>query len=332
MGSIEAGTTRAEYRQGAVPAIVSVQSVSKSYGPGIIALDDVSMEVRPGEIVALVGPNGAGKTTLLEIIEGIRKPDLGDVTVFGESASRLSRRVRRRIGAQLQGFRGFRHHSVSDLLEILVTAYGASTDLDDVLDRFDLKAERTRQFSQLSGGERQRVALAAAACGGAELLILDEPTSDMDPDFRRFVWEFLGVRSSLGVATLFSTHQIAEIDQYCDRVVVMKDGRLVADGTVEELTRAHGIADLTKVEVTWTGPQVPDPLRRFTQPSEATTGSGADRKAKFTVTGFDEIPALLDNLRSVPGMSIRLHQGTIEDVYFKLMGGHADAAQQGYSQ
>ena len=221
-------------------------------------------------------------------------------------------------GVQLQGFRGFRHHSVSDLLEILTTAYGTTSTVDEVLTEFQLHDLRRRQFDQLSGGERQRVALAAAACGGPQLLLLDEPTSDMDPEFRRFVWAFLANRSSLGITTIFSTHQIMEVSQICHRIVIMNEGRIIADGTVSELTRNR--AGVTKMEVSWSGEHKPPAVLVELARRHRGSIDTARRTIHLTLSGFEQVALVLQQLHTIDNLAVRADQGTLEDVYFELMG------------
>jgi ABC-2 type transport system ATP-binding protein len=214
-------------RTNARPVAV-LDAVTKRYG-ATVALDAVTLEVRPGQVTALLGANGAGKTTTVRLIQGITRPSAGRVTVGG--ASPLDWQTRRRTGVMLQvsGVPGTL--TVREHVRLFSAYYAAPLPLGDVLARAGLEALASRPFAKLSGGQQQRLMFALAICGNPDLLCLDEPTVGLDVEARRRFWEEIRRLRDNRRAILLTTHYLEEADALADRVVVLAAGRLVADGT-----------------------------------------------------------------------------------------------------
>ena len=223
-------------------AVLEMERVHKDYGR-IPALAGLDLTVERGEIVAVLGPNGAGKTTAFELLLGLVRPTSGTVTVLGEKPGN---RARGRIGAMLQSAGLPEQTTVRELVRLIGRSYPQALGTDDVLERTALTKRAKRAVTTLSGGERQRLLLALALVGAPELLLLDEPTAAMDVASRRTFWEQARASVRDGATILFATHDLTEASTVADRVLVISQGRLVADTTADDLTH-HGREDLEEV-------------------------------------------------------------------------------------
>ena len=223
---------------------VRVRGLGKTYGD-LVALRDLDLEIGAGGIVGLVGPNGAGKTTLVEILEGLRRPDAGEVSVLGLDPRADADRLRARLGVQLQETSLPEGLRVGEVLQLFAAFYPETPAAEPALARVGLADAVDRRVEALSGGQRQRLALALALLPDPELLVLDEPTAGLDPEARRALHEdLLGLRED-GRTILLTTHYIEEAEKLCDRVVMLRAGEIVADGSPMELAdRARGRAVL----------------------------------------------------------------------------------------
>ena len=219
----------------AEPAI-RVTGLRKAYG-GVHALDGVDLEVRRGEVLALLGPNGAGKTTLVEILEGHRSADAGDVSVLGFDPGRRERPFRERIGIVLQEAALDSLLTVREAIELYGAPYPDPRPADEIAALVGLSEKLDARADTLSGGQRRRLDLAVGICGDPELIFLDEPTTGFDPAARRQSWELIGGLRALGKTILLTTHYMEEAQRLADRVVVIADGRVIADGPPDALGR-----------------------------------------------------------------------------------------------
>lgn len=222
--------------------VLEMRSVDKMYG-GVAALDDIDLEVERGQIVALLGPNGAGKSTAFELLLGLIQPADGEVRVLGQKPGGS---VRKRVGAMLQKPGLPEHVTVRELVRLIGRSYPASVPVDDVLRRTALSSLSSRIVTELSGGEQQRLQLALALVGDPEVLLLDEPTAALDVASRRAFWNLARTSVDGGATILFATHDLAEAAAVADRIVVVHEGRIIANGTPNELTE-HGSRDLEDV-------------------------------------------------------------------------------------
>ncbi len=221
------------------PLIASFQSVSRSFG-GRRVLDDVSFNLYAGEIVALLGPNGAGKTTSIRALLGLIGTTTGCVSVFGHAAG--SRPARERTGALLQvGTSGVPEHlRVDEHLDLFRSYYPRPLPVPEIIEIARLKGLEKRPFGKLSGGEKQRLLFALAICGNPDLLFLDEPTVGMDVETRRSMWQHVRRFAATGKTILLTTHYLEEADALADRIVVLKHGRVIAEGTPAEIKALSG--------------------------------------------------------------------------------------------
>ncbi len=209
-----------------MPAIIEVHDLVKRYG-AITAVDGISFSVEPGEIFGMLGPNGAGKTTTVEIMEGLRRPDAGTVRVAGVDVDRDPYGVRSRIGVQLQATAFYQRLSCAEVVTLFAVCYECEVDPVALLREVDL-ADRARTLNeQLSGGQRQRLSIAAALVNDPQVLFLDEPTTGLDPQARRHLWDLARRIRQRGTTIVLTTHYLDEAEILCDRVAIMDRGKIL---------------------------------------------------------------------------------------------------------
>jgi ABC-2 type transport system ATP-binding protein len=214
--------------------VITVRDLRKSYGD-TRAVDGVSFEVRAGTVFGLLGPNGAGKTTTVEVLEGLRTPDSGDVQVLGVDVVAHPDELKPRIGVSLQTAALYPRLTVVEVLDLFRGFYRHGRPTDELVELMGLGEKRTTRTQNLSGGQRQRLSVALALVNDPELVFLDEPTTGMDPAARRALWDIvLGLRRD-GRSILLTTHYMEEAEVLCDRLAIMDHGRILEEGTVEEL-------------------------------------------------------------------------------------------------
>ncbi len=217
--------------------VVACTGVTRSFGT-VRALDGIDLTLRRGETVALLGRNGAGKSTTIGLLLGLDEPDGGEVRLFGDGPARAV--AAGRIGAMLQEGRAVTRVTVRELVAFVARTYPAPLPVDEALALADLTPLADRRIDRLSGGQVQRARFAVALVGNPELLVLDEPTAALDVEARQTFWDSMRSYARRGNTILFSTHYLEEADANADRIVVIDSGRVVADGTGEELKRAVG--------------------------------------------------------------------------------------------
>jgi ABC-2 type transport system ATP-binding protein len=220
----------------AVP-VVQIKDLRKSYGKRWV-LDGVSFDVHQGEIFGFLGANGAGKTTTLEILEGLRSASSGEVRLFGLDVRSHISEIRQRIGVSLQSTHYWGLLTVRETIELFRSFYRRSLALMDLVTMFNLQASLELKMRQLSGGNYQRVVLALAMVNDPDLVILDEPTTGLDPNARRRLWDVVQTLRSRGRTVILTTHYMDEAQALCDRVAIINSGRIVQLGTPQALVRA----------------------------------------------------------------------------------------------
>src|ERR671915_35688 len=218
---------------------LSVRNLRKTFGP-VVAVDALDLEVRRGECFGLLGPNGAGKTTTIEICEGLTAPDSGDVEVLGRRWKTDERELRELLGIQLQDTQLAEKLTVEETLRLFRSFYKRGRDVADVLGVVQLEEKRRGRVGTLSGGQKQRLALACAIVGDPELLFLDEPTTGLDPQARRQVWDLIEALKAAGRTIVLTTHYMEEAERLADRVAIVDHGRVIALGTPRELIASLG--------------------------------------------------------------------------------------------
>jgi len=297
---------------------VEVRGLRKYYGRSV-AVEDVSFTVGTGEIVGILGPNGSGKTTTVECLQGLRRADGGHVRVLGLDPRTQVEELRRRIGCQLQDAALPDRLRVGEAVRLFASVGRRPVDVDAVLADWGLTAKRRASFGNLSGGQRQRLFVALALVNQPELVFLDEMTTGLDPAARRDTWRLVERVRELGAAIVLVTHFMDEAERLCDRLIVLRSGRVVAGGTPAELVRRHG-GGMTATFST----DLPEaPLAAL---------PGVDRVVRrgrtVEVSGRPEALLHLGHLLVPAGQlpdDLLVRQATLEDAYIRLVGSGADA-------
>ncbi|MDT7621160.1 MAG: type transport system ATP-binding protein [Pseudonocardiales bacterium] len=218
---------------------LSVHGLVKRYG-GLAAVDGIDLVLPAASVLTLLGPNGAGKTTTVEICEGFRRPDAGEVRVLGLDPVTQGERLRARIGVMPQGGGAYPSVRAGEMLRVIAACSARPLPVEWLLDVLGLTSSARTPFKRLSGGQQQRLALACAVVGRPELVFLDEPTAGMDPQSRHLVWELIGALRRDGVSVLITTHLMDEAEALADQVVIIDNGKVVAQGTPSSLTARSG--------------------------------------------------------------------------------------------
>jgi ABC-2 type transport system ATP-binding protein len=286
----------------------------------VTAVDGLDLEVLRGECFGLLGPNGAGKTTTIEILEGLLHADEGNVTLLGHQWQKDAETLRRRLGIQLQETQLADKLTVQETLRLFRSFYPSGPTVDELLDLVELKPKRDAWVSKLSGGQKQRLSVACALAGKPELLFLDEPTTGLDPQSRRQLWEVLERFREGGGTILITTHYMDEAHTLCDRVGIMDKGKLIALGTPRELVLSLGAEHVVEFALA-DGHRIDDALlaglpgvrdvRRDDMHTHLST-------SELHLT----VPALLDllTLRQATLSQLGTHSATLEDVFVTLTG------------
>lgn len=215
---------------------IRVESLKKYYGK-FVAVDDISFDVRSGEIFGILGPNGAGKTTTLEILEGLHSPNSGTITILNLDILKNPKEIKTRIGVQLQSSAYYDYLNLLEILTLLASFYPPDVREDpaDILRRVNLESKGRQRVNTLSGGEKQRFTIAASLINKPELLILDEPTTGLDPRSRRNIWQLIEEINQSGITVVLTTHYMDEAEALCQRLAIMDNGHLIAVDTPSNL-------------------------------------------------------------------------------------------------
>ncbi len=220
---------------------VWVASLRKAYAD-VVAVDDVSFEVERGSIFCMIGPNGAGKTTTIECLEGLRRPDAGSMRVAGLDPIANRAGFTRKIGVQLQDIGIPPRMKPREAFRLFATLYPTNISPSELSSALGLDGTLSKPYGSLSGGQKRRVNIALALVGDPEVAFLDEPTTGLDPEYRFRFWEYLKQQNSRGMTVVATTHYMEEAREYCDQVLLMNNGRVVASGPPERLIRRSGLA------------------------------------------------------------------------------------------
>jgi ABC-2 type transport system ATP-binding protein len=226
--------------------VLAVRSLRKSYGD-VVALDGLDLDVRERECFGLLGPNGAGKTTAIEICEGLVERDSGDVEVLGRTWERDAEGLRERIGISLQETQLSEKLTVRESLSLFRSFYERPHQVEHVVGVVQLEEKIDARIGSLSGGQKQRLAVACALIGDPELLFLDEPTTGLDPQSRRQMWDVIERFRASGRSVVITTHYMDEAERLCDRIAIVDHGKVIARGTPAELIAEHGPPPRTEV-------------------------------------------------------------------------------------
>ena len=293
--------------QEAQATIASLRSVSKNYG-AIAALKEVNLDVRAGELLAVLGPNGAGKTTSIRLLLGLSQPGSGEVRVFGKDPRRHQNRTH--VGAMLQVAKVPETLKVREHISLFRSYYPAPLPIAEVVAGAGLEGMEHRLFGSLSGGEKQRVLFALAICGNPRLIFLDEPTVGLDVGTRHLIWQQIRKLTSQGRTVVLTTHYLEEVDALADRVVVLNQGAVVAQGSAAEIkskTSLRKIRCLTRLS--------PGEIGAIAGVSEV---SRQDSRIEVRTTQAESVLRELF-LRDPQLSGLELTNSSLEDAFLKII-------------
>jgi ABC-2 type transport system ATP-binding protein len=305
-------------------APLRVRGLRKAYAD-VVAVNGLDLEIAPGECFGLLGPNGAGKTTTIEICEGLLQPDAGEVTVLGKTWDRDEKELRERLGIQLQETQLSEKLTVTETLRLFRSFYKNGSDVDKVITRVQLDEKRNARVGKLSGGQKQRLALACSIVGDPDLLFLDEPTTGLDPQSRRQLWDLIEEFKASGRTTVLTTHYMDEAEILCDRVAIVDHGKVIAQGSPRQLIESLGAEHVVEFALSGSADGRIEGLT-----VDFLKGLPGVQAARLVDEGYElsvgelhrAVPALLAALaeRKVELSKLTTHSATLEDVFVHLTG------------
>jgi ABC-2 type transport system ATP-binding protein len=310
-----------------MPAAIQCRDLRKTYDGKLEAVRGLNLEIQTGECFGLLGPNGAGKTTTIEILEGLLAPTSGQVSILGHSWKEDEREMREWLGISLQETRLSEKLTVRETIELFASFYRQPRSCDEVLEQLQLTEKADSWVGKLSGGQRQRLAVATALVCNPKILFLDEPTTGLDPQSRRQLWDIIRTFQRDGGTVLLTTHYMDEAERLCDRLAIVDHGQVIAEGSPADLIERLGghhvvefavsaISDGTNsssVKETWSGLPSVESVRED-------DGTIALNVKQPHLT----IPALLEAIEQQGAQLQRLttRQASLEDVFVRLTGRH----------
>jgi ABC-2 type transport system ATP-binding protein len=304
-------------------ASIRARGLVKSFG-GVVAVDGLDLEAFPGRCLGLLGPNGAGKTTTIEMLEGLLEPDRGEIEILGLSWARDAMRIRESIGVQLQETLLPDKLRVAEVLRVFQSLYPAGRTVAEVLERIGLEEKRGAFTAELSGGQRQRLSLGCALVHRPRVLFLDEPTTGLDPQGRRRIWEVVEEFQEQGGTVLLTTHFMEEAERLADELMILDHGRCLQRGSPRELVASLGAESLLELVVASTDGGAPEPpqaaLARL--PEVLSVRCSQDR-VQLGARSFERVlPPLLETLAAarLTLTDLEVRRPTLEDVFVSLTG------------
>ena len=303
--------------------LIQVNNVKKHFR-STKAVDGVSLEIEKGEFVALLGPNGAGKTTLVEMIEGIQKPDSGEILVKGMNWKNHSNEIRKIIGLSLQETHFIDKLRVDETLALFASFYDLpNSRIESALKMVGLEEKRKTYTKNLSGGQKQKLALAIAFLNRPEILLLDEPTTGLDPTARREVWDILmGMKKKFNTAMILTTHYMEEASYLCNRILMIDHGKMLARGTLNELLAKYKNGEIINFEV---DKGIEEKVFRALGNYLSINLQNNNTKGEIIVESIVHyLPALLKHIESqqLKLNSIECRKMTLDDLFITMTGRH----------
>jgi ABC-2 type transport system ATP-binding protein len=306
-----------------MPAAIQCRDLRKTYDGKVEAVRGLNLEIQPGECFGLLGPNGAGKTTTIEILEGLLDATSGEVYIFGRTWKENQREMREWLGISLQETRLSEKLTVRETIELFASFYREPSSTNEVLEELQLTEKADSWVGKLSGGQRQRLAVATALVCNPKILFLDEPTTGLDPQSRRQLWDIIRVFQREGGTVLLTTHYMDEAERLCDRLAIVDHGQIIAEGSPADLINRLGGHHVVEFSVsghsngaasaTWRG-----------LPSVESVRDEEGMIALNVKQPHLTIPALLDAIDQQGGQLQHLttRQASLEDVFVRLTGRH----------
>jgi ABC-2 type transport system ATP-binding protein len=302
-------------REGGVSlSAIEVTSLEKNYGQ-LRAVDGISFSVRKGEVFSLLGPNGAGKTTTIEILEGLRQQDGGTAKVLDLDPWKKGYDLHKRIGVIPQGFKFMDYPTPREAIAYYGALFGKNVDPDELLRRVILEDAANIWFQNLSGGQKQKLGMALSLVNDPEVVFLDEPTTGLDPQARRAVWEVIRKLKGEGRTVMLTTHYLEEAEELADRVAIMKHGKIVAMGTTEEIESKYGSGQKMIVKAE-------DDLLKYLRESTKLQVEGDGGMVTIRLRDKDDAMVALGAIEEsgVQWGDLTVKRDSLEDVFLRLVG------------
>ena len=305
-----------------MPAAVACRDLRKTYDGKVEAVRGLSLAIEPGECFGLLGPNGAGKTTTIEILEGLLEPTSGEVSILGRSWRTNPREIREYIGISLQETRLSEKLTVRETIELFASFYSQPRSTDEVLSALQLNEKSDALVGKLSGGQKQRLAVATALVASPKVLFLDEPTTGLDPQSRRQLWEIIRAFQREGGTVLLTTHYMDEAERLCDRLAIVDHGQIIAEGTPADLIERLGGHHVVEFALSGNGHR--DNATWQSLPSVDSVRNEDGVICLNVREPHRTIPALLERVDQQSAQLERLNtrQASLEDVFVNLTGRH----------
>ncbi len=305
-----------------MPVAIECRDLRKTYDGKVEAVRGLNLEIHAGECFGLLGPNGAGKTTTIEILEGLLKPSSGEVKILGKDWQHNERELREDLGISLQETRLSEKLTMRETLELFAGFYREPLPWREVLEEMQLSEKTDAWVGKLSGGQRQRLAVATALVGNPKILFLDEPTTGLDPQSRRQLWDIVRAFQKRGGTVLLTTHYMDEAERLCDRLVIVDHGQVIAEGTPPELIDRLGGHHVVECEVSGSDGAALEAWRAL--PGVESVRHDDGLVSLNVREPHRTIPALLDDCDQRGSQLLRLttRQASLEDVFVRLTGRH----------
>ena len=305
-----------------MPAAIQCRDLRKTYDGKVEAVRGLSLEISAGECFGLLGPNGAGKTTTIEILEGLLAPTSGEVTVLGHTWQENPRELREQMGLSLQETRLSEKLTVRETIALFSSFYREPRAVEEVMEELQLSEKADAWVGKLSGGQRQRLAVATALVGNPKILFLDEPTTGLDPQSRRQLWDIIRDFQKKGGTVLLTTHYMDEAERLCNRLAIVDHGQIIAEGSPADLIARLGGHHVVEFEASLANGNSLDRWR--TLPGVESVRHDDGLICLNVREPHQTIPALLDAVRDQGSELLHLttRQASLEDVFVGLTGRH----------
>jgi len=301
------------------PPSIEVSSLKKAYG-SLQAVDSISFTVNEGEVFSLLGPNGAGKTTTIEILEGLREKDSGDVKVLGLNPWKDGDALHKKIGVIPQGFTFLPYITPKEAVNYYASLFGLKADADQILRTVILEDSASSYFMRLSGGQKQTMGLALSLVNTPSLVFLDEPTTGLDPQARRAVWDVIRNLKHEGIGVLLTTHYLEEAEELADTVAIMDHGKIITSGSPREIIARHGTGERLRVSGE-------EQLAEYLKKNSSLRVEYTDGEVIVHLQGKEDALKTIELIErsglAYEDLSIR--QDSLEDVFIRLVGKPIDS-------
>lgn len=300
---------------------IRVKGLKKYYGQ-VKAVDGISFEVKSGSIFGMLGPNGAGKTTTIETLVGLNKKDAGEIEILGYNPDRELEKIKKMIGVQLQSPSLFPRLTVKEIIKLFGSFYPDPLDTREVMERVGLEKKANDQVKSLSGGQRHRLAVGIAMVSNGNIIFLDEPTTGLDPQARRQLWEVISALKGEGKTVFLTTHYMDEAEKLCDFLVIIDRGKVIASGSPAELIRNN----FQETAVEFLDPGLTEDEKEKLAELELARRLSYESEEKHIILYTEEVPktvkGLLDFSSEIgkPIDDIIVRHASLEDVFLKLTG------------